>query len=80
VLPSCLGIRRSQGGQRNKISSKLIRTHCCVSPVLQVDNSLTCAVCIDVVTDLDNWLTSDATEDAIVEFVEQVGTSSCHLI
>ena len=42
----------------------------------QVDNSLTCAICVDVVTDLDEFLTSDTTEQQIVEFVEQV---SCEL-
>ncbi len=33
---------------------------------------LLCDICIDVVTDLDNWLTSDQTEADIVHFVEQV--------
>ena len=35
-------------------------------------NDLTCSICIDVVTDLDNFITSDTTEQQIVEFVEQV--------
>ena len=34
--------------------------------------SLTCDICVDVVTDLDEWLTSDTTEQQIVEWVEQV--------
>merc|ERR1712198_610887 len=29
-------------------------------------------ICIDVITDLDQWLTSDSTEDQIVEWIEQV--------
>ena len=33
---------------------------------------LTCDICVDVVTDLDEWLTSDTTEQQIVEWVEQV--------
>ena len=35
-------------------------------------NALTCAICIDLVTDIDEFLTSDTTEDQIVQFVEQV--------
>merc|ERR1712179_616151 len=35
-------------------------------------NSLTCAICIDLVTDIDEFLTSDTTEQQIVEFVEQL--------
>merc|ERR1711936_1411383 len=33
---------------------------------------LLCDICIDVITDLDQWLTSDTTEDQIVEWIEQV--------
>ena len=33
---------------------------------------LLCDICIDVVTDLDEWLTSDATMDEIIYFVEGV--------
>ena len=40
--------------------------------ILQGDNALTCAICIDLVTDIDEFLTSDTTEDQIVQFVEQV--------
>merc|ERR1712038_280974 len=35
-------------------------------------NALTCAICIDLVTDIDEFLTSDTTEDQIVQFVEQL--------
>merc|ERR1712221_38921 len=35
-------------------------------------NELTCTICVDVVTDLDTFITSDTTEAEIVEFVEQV--------
>ena len=35
-------------------------------------NDLTCSICVDIVTDLDNFITSDTTEQQIVEFVEQV--------
>ena len=35
-------------------------------------NDLTCSICVDIVTDIDNFITSDTTEQQIVEFVEQV--------
>merc|ERR1712154_720663 len=35
-------------------------------------NDLTCSICVDIVTDLDNFITSDTTEQQIVEFVEQI--------
>ena len=35
-------------------------------------SDLLCDICIDVVTDLDQWLTSDATMDEIIYFVEGV--------
>ena len=44
--------------------------------ILQGGNALTCAICIDLVTDIDEFLTSDTTEDQIVQFVEQVFMSS----
>ncbi len=33
---------------------------------------LLCEICVDVVTDIDEFLVSDPTEQQIVEFVEQV--------
>ena len=33
---------------------------------------LLCDICIDVVTDIDEWLTSDATMDDIIHFAEGV--------
>merc|ERR1711928_67228 len=33
---------------------------------------LLCDICIDIITDLDQWLTSDTTEDQIVEWIERV--------
>ncbi len=35
-------------------------------------NELTCDICIDIITDIDEWLTSDKTEQEIVDFVSQV--------
>merc|ERR1712211_40156 len=33
---------------------------------------LLCDICVDVVTDLDNWITSDSTMDEIIDFVENL--------
>jgi len=33
---------------------------------------LTCDICIDVITDFDEWLTSDKTEQEIVDFISEV--------
>ena len=33
-------------------------------------NELTCSICIDIITDLDNFITSDTTEDQIVAFAK----------
>ena len=41
---------------------------------------LICDICLDVVTDLDEWLTSDATEGEIVHFMESVSTMQTHLL
>ena len=38
----------------------------------QPRNDLTCSVCKQIVTEFDNWITSETTEAEIVEFVEQV--------
>merc|ERR1719402_1195369 len=38
----------------------------------EVNNELICNICIDMVTDVDNWLTTDTTEDQIVAYVEQI--------
>ena len=39
-------------------------------------SDLLCDICIDVVTDLDQWLTSDATMDEIIYFVEGVNRNN----
>ena len=36
---------------------------------------LLCDICIDIVTDLDEWITSDSTMADIIEFVEGVSMS-----
>ena len=42
--------------------------------LVQPKYDLGCELCVDIVTDLDNWITGDETEDEIVQFVEQVRT------
>merc|ERR1711970_1438663 len=39
-------------------------------------NQLTCDICIDIVTDIDEWLTDDKTEQEIVDFVKEL----CHAL
>jgi len=33
---------------------------------------LLCSICVDIVADLDKWLTSEATEDQIVEWMYRI--------
>ena len=40
------------------------------------EKSLLCDVCVDVVTDIDQFLTSDTTIDEILKFVEEI----CHAL
>lgn len=35
----------------------------------RVSDDLLCTVCISIVTDIDSWLTSDTTEDQIVQWM-----------
>ena len=37
---------------------------------------LLCDICVDIVTDIDEWITSDTTMDEIINFVEGV---SCEI-
>merc|ERR1711899_128457 len=41
-----------------------------------LEKGLLCDVCVDVVTDLDEFLTSDTTIDEILKFVEEI----CHAL
>ena len=58
-----------------KESTYVMSFHQMLSHFSQNENALTCAICIDLVTDIDEFLTSDTTEDQIVQFVEQVAMS-----
>ena len=35
----------------------------------RVSDDLLCTICISIVTDIDSWLTSDTTEDQIVQWM-----------
>merc|ERR1719278_66498 len=39
-------------------------------------NDLTCSICVVIITDLDNFITSDTTEDQIVAFAKEI----CHTL
>ena len=39
-------------------------------------NDLTCTICVDIITDLDAWITSDTTESEIVDFLKGVSQIS----
>eukprot|EP00091_Calanus_sinicus_P019195 TRINITY_DN470_c0_g1_i12.p1 TRINITY_DN470_c0_g1~~TRINITY_DN470_c0_g1_i12.p1 ORF type:complete len:106 (-),score=46.95 TRINITY_DN470_c0_g1_i12:107-424(-) len=42
------------------------------SAIPQPRNELTCDICMDIMTDLDNFITSDTTEGEIIDFVKQI--------
>merc|ERR1712018_947948 len=52
----------------------------CLCPCPWPRNELTCQICVDIVTDLDNWLTDDKTEQEIVDFVKQLCAAIGQLI
>merc|ERR1712038_780244 len=57
----------------NKMKAVFVLLSCLMaSAMCAPKNDLTCSICVDVVTDLDNFITSDTTEQQIVEFVEQI--------
>jgi len=35
-------------------------------------NDLLCNICLDIVTDIDSWITSDTTEDQIVDWLHMI--------
>eukprot|EP00092_Neocalanus_flemingeri_P022607 GFUD01024520.1.p1 GENE.GFUD01024520.1~~GFUD01024520.1.p1 ORF type:complete len:106 (-),score=19.31 GFUD01024520.1:63-380(-) len=40
--------------------------------VAQTRNELTCQMCMDIITDIDNFITSETTEDDILAFFNQI--------
>ena len=41
-------------------------------PQTRTENDLTCDICVDVMTDIDDFITSDTTEQQLVDFIKQV--------
>merc|ERR1712080_163970 len=39
---------------------------------IKTNNELTCIICVDLVTDIDEWITSDKTEQEILDFFNQI--------
>merc|ERR1712055_514392 len=39
---------------------------------LSSKNELTCTICVDIVTEIDDWITSDKTEEQILDFFNQI--------
>merc|ERR1739848_503882 len=44
----------------------------CVSAIPQTRNELTCNICMDIMTDLDNFITSETTEQQIVDQIKEI--------
>ena len=42
------------------------------SHVTRQKDDLLCTICIDIVEDIDSWLTSDTTEQQIVDWLNQI--------
>merc|ERR1712066_397708 len=42
----------------------------------KANNALTCNICVDVITDIDNFITDTTTEDQIVAFFKEI----CHTL
>ena len=72
---NCVFLAKGDKGSKNCKREYIISFHKMLSHFSQNENALTCAICIDLVTDIDEFLTSDTTEDQIVQFVEQVAMS-----
>merc|ERR1712112_171660 len=55
---------------RTAILVSVLLASCLALP--KTESILTCNLCIDIITDIDEFLTSDPTEQAVVEFAEQI--------
>merc|ERR1719210_524291 len=42
------------------------------SALPEARNELTCDICVDIMTDIDQFITSDTTEQEIVDFIKQL--------
>merc|ERR1712037_244521 len=71
--------RRKAPKRRSKMKAALFLLSALVASSQAVPksrNELTCSICIDIITDLDNSITSDTTEDQIVQFFKEL----CHTL
>merc|ERR1712172_3534 len=71
--------RRQDKTSRSKMKAALFLLSALVASSQAVPksrNELTCSICIDIITDLDNFITSDTTEDQIVQFFKEL----CHTL
>merc|ERR1739845_268660 len=71
--------RRKAPKRRSKMKAALFLLSALVASSQAVPksrNELTCSICIDIITDLDNFITSDTTEDQIVQFFKEL----CHTL
>merc|ERR1712209_51316 len=62
----------SQKVSRMKLLLVLACVILAVSAIPQTKNELTCSICMDIMTDLDEFITSDTTEQQIVDFVKEI--------
>ena len=42
------------------------------SQAQNIEKGLLCDICVDVMTDIDDFITSDTTEQQLVDFIKQV--------
>merc|ERR1712055_776312 len=50
----------------------LLVLSCLTLSSLSTTDNITCTLCVSTVTAIDNWITSDKTEQEIVNFVDQL--------
>ena len=55
-----------------KLAAALLLLSSLVAGQAEQPKDLLCDICVDIVTDLDEWITSDSTMDDIINFVEGV--------
>merc|ERR1712142_465827 len=65
-------------GTSSRAIMKVLILVACLAAVAfaQPRNQLTCDICTDIMTDLDNFITSDTTEQEIIDFVKEI----CHAL
>merc|ERR1712025_118504 len=54
------------------VTLSLLVLACLGSTLATPRNQLTCEICIDIITDIDNFITSETTEEEILAFFNQI--------